>query len=143
MTELNREQTIKDLQEIVDNYSGNWKRFNVLDNALALIKELVEENARCVVLIGEEGDLQLRDLPEELPGHPDPKGDKGECGLFKQCQVDTVRKMRDMLSERIDRTINVFDFQISECNAIRQALRGVKNDINQIAKELLEEKNDV
>lgn len=36
--ELNREQTIKGLQEIVDNYSGSWKRFNVLDNALSLIK---------------------------------------------------------------------------------------------------------
>jgi hypothetical protein len=27
----------------VDNYSGSWKRFNVLDNALNLIKELTEE----------------------------------------------------------------------------------------------------
>lgn len=44
--ELNREQVIKDLQEIVDNYSGSWQRFNVLDNALALIKELAEENER-------------------------------------------------------------------------------------------------
>ncbi len=43
MTTKEREQTIKDLQEIVDNYSGSWQRFNVLDNALALIKELTEE----------------------------------------------------------------------------------------------------
>jgi hypothetical protein len=41
-----REQVVKDLQEIVDNYSGSWKRFNVLDGALALIKELVEENEK-------------------------------------------------------------------------------------------------
>lgn len=38
-----REQVVKDLQEIVDNYSGDWKRFNVLDNALSLIKELTDE----------------------------------------------------------------------------------------------------
>ena len=43
MTIKEREQTVKDLQEIVDNYSGSWQRFNVLDNALALIKELAEE----------------------------------------------------------------------------------------------------
>lgn len=44
--ELKREQIIKDLQEIVDNYSGSWKRFNVLDNVLSLINELTEENER-------------------------------------------------------------------------------------------------
>ena len=43
MTLKEREQTVKDLQEIVDNYSGSWQRFNVLDNALTLIKELAEE----------------------------------------------------------------------------------------------------
>ena len=44
MTLKEREQTVKDLQGIVDNYSGSWQRFNVLDGALTLIKELVEEN---------------------------------------------------------------------------------------------------
>ena len=43
MTLKERKQVIKDLQEIVDNYSGSWQRFNVLDNALSLIKELTEE----------------------------------------------------------------------------------------------------
>ena len=42
--ELNREQVVKDLQKIVDNYSGSWQRFNVLNNALTLIKELTDEN---------------------------------------------------------------------------------------------------
>ena len=46
MTLKEREQTVKDLQEIVDNYSGSWQRFNVLNNALAIIKELAEENER-------------------------------------------------------------------------------------------------
>ena len=97
--ELDREQTIKDLQEIVDNYSGSWQRFNVLDSALTLIKELIEENARCAVLIGKEGDFQLRNLPEELFGHPEPVGDKGICGLYRQCQADTIRKMQSMIKE--------------------------------------------
>ncbi len=63
--------------------------------------------------------------------------------LLDESKADTVRKMRNQLEKRIDNTIKVFNFQISECDAVRQVLRGVKNDIYQIAKELLEEKNDV
>ena len=44
--ELNRKQIIKDLQEIVDHYSGSWKRYVVLAKALLLIKELTEDNER-------------------------------------------------------------------------------------------------
>lgn len=100
--ELNREQVIKDLQEIVDNYSGSWQRFNVLDNALTLIKELTEENSRCVVFRGEEGSLKIN-LPEELLGHPDPVGDKGICGCYKQCQAGTVKKMQESFSNLLEK----------------------------------------
>lgn len=37
MENLNAEQVKKDLQKIVDNYSGSWARFDILSNALALI----------------------------------------------------------------------------------------------------------
>ena len=56
--------------------------------------------------------------------------------------LDTAFKMRDRLTEKIDRTINVFDFEFSECRAVRQVLRGFQNDIYQITKELVEEQND-
>ena len=53
MENLNAEQVKKDLQKIVDNYSGSWTRFDILSNALALItsqeqriKELTEDNER-------------------------------------------------------------------------------------------------
>ena len=49
-----------------------------------------------------------------------------------------VWKMQEMLNQRIDRVLDVFDFDISECNAIRQVLRGIKDDIYQVAKELME-----
>lgn len=67
--------------------------------------------------------------------------DDGEYweGKYNNAVADTIQKMQERLKERVDRTIDVFDFQISECNVIRQTLRGLKNDIDQIAKELLEE----
>lgn len=119
-----REQIVKDLQEIVDNYSGSWKRFNVLDNALSLIKELTEENERLSL------EKKLLELDNDML-----------VSVTQNIKADTVRKMQDKLNERMDSTIHIFDFQISECNAIRQALRGVKNDIYQVAEELLEENN--
>jgi regulator of replication initiation timing len=77
--ELNREQVIKDLQEIVDNYSGSWKRFNVLDGALSLIKELTEElekertwadsmidNLRDDIRKLTEENERLKTIPEQL-----------------------------------------------------------------------------
>ena len=96
--ELNREEIIKDLQEVVDNYSGSWKRYEVLANALALIKELIEENNRCVVFISEEDNFQINPQ-EELLGHPDPVGDKGICGCYKECQADTVHKFAEYLKK--------------------------------------------
>lgn len=112
-------------------------------------KELTEKNERlrwisahvCV------GDVITSEQMEELrmartePGqHDDPVGPVGMVWVesFDEVKAETVQKMQERLEERIDQTIQVFDFQISECNAIRQALRGVKNDIYQIAKEMLE-----
>jgi hypothetical protein len=61
-----REQIIKDLQEIVDNYSGGWKRFNVLDGALSLIKELVDENEFHRKTISENAQMALEVTIDEI-----------------------------------------------------------------------------
>ena len=53
-------------------------------------------------------------------------------------KADMMHKIQARLEEKIDRTLDVFDFNISECNAVRQVLRGVKDDIYQVVKELME-----
>lgn len=63
--------------------------------------------------------------------------------FLKKERANTVREMQGKLEAKINRTLDIFDFNISECNAVRQVLRGVKDDIYQVAKALLEEKNDV
>ena len=123
-----REQVIKDLQEIVDNYSGSWKRFNVLDNALSLIKELAEENERLRFISAHicVGDVITSKQMEELrmaPGHKDPVGEPGECGLKHKCVADTVQKMQEKIRAKSEYgTINISPWQL-----------------DQIAKEVLEE----
>lgn len=73
MTIKEREQVVKDLQTIVDNYSGSWQRFNVLDNALSLIKELTAENKR------------LGRICFDV--------------LEKEVRADTIHKMQSMIKE--------------------------------------------
>lgn len=133
-----REQVLKDLQEIVDNYSGSWQRYDVLSNALTLIKELTEE---------------IKDLEADYDrvyeqAEADIRGNMADGGTScRWCQditvARTVKKMQEMLNQRIDRTLEVFDFNISECNAVRQVLRGVKDDVHQVAKELTEDNSNV
>ena len=128
-----REQVVKDLQEIVDNYSGSWQRFDVLNNALALIKELTEE----IKDLEADYDRVYEQAEADIHGNMADGGTSCHWCIDGH-RRDAVRKMQEMLNQRVDQTIKVFDFNISECNAIRQALRGVKNDIYQVAKELLE-----
>lgn len=48
MSELNREQIIKNLERLVDKYgeNGSYNTYCTLSDALALIKKLTEENER-------------------------------------------------------------------------------------------------
>lgn len=103
----------------------------LINESLAIIKELTEENNR------------LQNLIQEAQQYNEAwVYDNGKLRKeMKTLKADTAQKMQQRLEERIDQTLQVFDFQISECNAIRQALRGVKNDIYQITKEMLEENN--
>ena len=88
MTLKEREQVIKDLQEIVDNYSGSWQRFNVLDNTLALISELAEENKRLKSVEFTCGFVK----PHKVL----------ECPIFdeiERAKADTVQQMQTMIKE--------------------------------------------
>lgn len=141
---LNREEIIKSLEccgcvgiPLHDCKSCHYNaveycRHKMAQDCLVLIKELIEENERLQYLIKE-----LQQYNEAWVE------DNGKLRKeMKVIKTDTVWKMQDRLEDRINQTIQVFDFQISECNAIRQALRGVKNDIYQIAKEILGENNE-
>ena len=75
------------------------------------VKELKAENERL----------------NKLLEHCEDDGEYWE-GKYNNAVNDTIQRMQERLEEKIDRTLNVFDFQISECDAVRQALRGVKND---------------
>ena len=152
MSELNREAIIKALEWCTqapdcENCEYKYEHKDPIDvcsirsDALALIKELAEENERLTTYLDEhfpkciyQYDGEVQECCVLAP-----------CGQFKtiaefqkQIEADTVRKMQERMGKKIDATVDVFDFNISECNAIRQALRGVKNDIDQIAKEMLE-----
>lgn len=105
------------------------------------IKELAEENERLTTYLDEHFPKCIYQYDGEVQEYCV----LAPCGQFKtiaefqkQIEADTVQKMQERLGKKIDATVDVFDFNISECNAIRQALRGVKNDIDQIAKEMLE-----
>lgn len=98
-------------------------------NTFALVKELTDENEKLHERLNREARCQY-DLCGQIVNLRDD---------VKYIKADTIRKMQERLEDRVDHTIDVFDFQISECTAIRQVLRGVKNDIYQIAKEVLEE----
>lgn len=88
--ELNREQIVKDLQEIVENYSGSWKRFNVLDNALSLINELTAENERLrgVGIPDEETYIRLSDAKKAIMDYI------GEQTVSKYATADECKAAR-------------------------------------------------
>ena len=110
-----RERVAKDLQEIVDNYSGSWKRFNVLDGALALIKELTEENERLNERLDREAKCQY-DLATKIVDLRDD---------VKYIKADTVQKMQEKIRAKSEYgTINISPWQL-----------------DQIVKEMLEENN--
>ena len=118
MTLKEREQVVKGLQDVVDNYSGSWQRFNVLDNALALINELTEE---------------IRDLEADYDrvyeqAEADIHGNMADGGTschwcMDKTKADTVKRMQEkILALSTYGTINISTWQLE-----------------QVAKEMLEE----
>lgn len=81
MSELNREQIIRNLERLVDKYgeNGSYNVYCTLSDALALIKELADERDRCLVALSELSD---------------------NIGLLKdKARTDAVRKFAGYLKE--------------------------------------------
>lgn len=167
MESREREQTVKDLQEIVDNYSGSWQRFNVLNNALTLIKELTADVERVSKQCGEiivecderdaerlrqvgEYAAKVKDLTEEIKdleaeydrvyeqAEADIRGNMADGGTschwcMDKTKADTVRKIQDRLDKHFCHDPAFI--------GIEQRL--IMSVVDRIAKEMLEEKNDV
>ena len=124
MTIKEREQTINDLQEIVDNYSGSWKRFNVFDNALALIKELTEE----IKDFEEEYDRVYEQVEADIRGNMADGGTSCHWCIAGH-RADVVRKMQDLLAMHFG-TYTAKD-EVKVLDVVRL--------INQITEDMLEE----
>ena len=126
MTLKEREQTVKDLQEVVDNYSGSWQRFNVLDNALALIKELTEENEQW------RNDWERNQSQWEE--------------AYEKIETDTVKKMQERFSSLLEKEYKQYTPDGADHyfkNGSHMMWSIADRVFNQIAKEILEEANNV
>lgn len=94
MTIKEREQTTKDLQEIVDNYSGSWKRYDILTNALTLIKELTEE----IKDLEADYDRVYEQAEADIHGNMADGGTSCHWCMDKT-KADTVKQMQTMIKE--------------------------------------------
>ena len=134
--ELNREQIIKALSmcwdttctdcEFNDNCEGHWQ---VLENALALIKELTEDRTYHLSQIDAK-DVIINDLNEKhnrlLEENEDWKAIAEQYQKqFEDAKADTVRKMQERLKAQKFTHKNLGELVYVE-------------DIDQIAKEMLE-----
>jgi hypothetical protein len=104
MSELNREQVIRNLERLVDKYgeNGSYNTYCTLSDSLALIKELIEENERLRFVSAHicVGEVITPEQMEELrmaPGHSDPVGESGvatievvRCRDCKHCHHRTI-----------------------------------------------------
>ncbi len=115
---MEREQIIKDFEEVVDNYSGSWKRFSILNNACSLIKELTEENER----LREKADRNLNNLKAVLE-------ERSENAIV----TNTVRKMKALI-------VKESTWFVTKSNGIvtSRTYQLTEDKLEQIAKELLE-----
>ena len=122
-----REQVIKDLQKIVDSYSGSWKMFDVLDGALALIKELVEENEELKAKLHRivEQDIPVLVVEEIMNTHT--------SAIMKDAYDIAVRNMKSKLTD-----VSEFALRASDNGGIYYVDHAVW--IDDVAKEMLEEK---
>ena len=106
----------------------------LLGQSLSLIKELTGE----IKDLEADYDRVYEQAEADIHGNMADGGTSCHWCMDKT-KADTVKRMQEMLNQKIDRTLDVFDFNVSECNAVRQVLRGVKDDIYQVAKELTED----
>ena len=119
---------------IVECDERDAERLRQVGEYAAKIKELTEE----IKDLEAEYDRVYEQAEADIRGNMADGGTSCHWCMDKT-KADTVKRMREMLNQRIDRTLDVFDFNVSECNAVRQVLRGVKDDIYQVAKEFTED----
>ena len=134
MTLKEREQTVKDLQEIVDNYSGSWQRFNVLDNALTLIKELAEE----IKNLEADYDRVYEQAEADIHGNMADGGTSCHWCADKT-KADTVKRMRYKIET---------NYRASTVHYVGHAEPTITYEftnweLDQMVKEILEGKNNV
>lgn len=136
--ELNREQVIKALEH-VKSYGKitQYNAFHTVTNALALIKELTEENER----MGAERNRDILIVRRRCAG----KTEKAKSIIrmrVKDIQADTVRKMQERFSillkkEYEENTPEGSSFYFKNGSLMMWSIAGRVFD--QIAKEMLEE----
>lgn len=159
MTIKEREQTVKDLQEIVDNYSGSWQRFNVLDNALALIKELAEERDALEQHNGYLKGLVDNAFCEKLKHFDDPSAARAcaEAEMWRRIAlrekelVEENERLRVALKEYFKNAWTIESDIIHKMQSMikEECIAGgiypafVARVVENVGKKLLEDKNDV
>lgn len=89
MENLNAEQVKKDLQKIVDNYSGSWTRFDILSNALALITSQEQ-------MIGE----LTRMMQDNVRAENEELRKSNECDV-RRLKTDTVKDFHKRFYEKL------------------------------------------
>ena len=127
MTLKEREQTVKDLQKVVDSYSGSWKRYDVLAKALVLIKELTVE----IKDLEADYDRVYEQAEADIRGNIADGGTSCHWCMDKTMS-DTVKRMQDRLKKK---------GYIPKPYGVSKVID--EYDIDQVAKEILEGKNDV
>ena len=126
MTLKEREQTVKDLQKVVDSYSGSWKRYDVLAKALVLIKELTEE----IKDLETDYDRVYEQAEADIHGNIADGGTSCHWCIDKT-KADTVKRMRERFEERLD---------ISVCGySTEEVVSNVLETLDMVAEETLEE----
>ena len=129
--ELNREQIVNEIESLVKTIkaTGGWVKnekgegwFNheILSDALALIRELTEEKERLMA----EKEAAVDDL-EHCMHYAKPKNNNTCNFCLNDCESGLCKGREDWI----------------ECRPVWRGIVKAKGDVDQTAKELLEEEN--
>ena len=129
-----RERVVKDLQEIVDNYSGSWQRYDVLSNTLALINELTEE----IKDLEEDYDRVYEQAEADIHGNMADGGTSCHWCADKT-KADAVKRIRHKIET---------NHRVSTIHYVGHAEPTITYeftnwDLDQMVKEILEGKSNV
>ena len=138
---MDREQIIHEIESLIkalkanngwweNRGRGGWFNHDTLEDALALIKELTEENERLRFIIYEATEREKENLRLTNEIHSQIKKLPALAELkFAEVKADTVRKMQNQLKMEFDRFGRKDGFITKET---------IYWFIDQIAKEMLE-----